>query len=150
THTMGAAILCAGACLYAGAGMTTACIPQSGYGAMNTRLPEVMTVGHEEALQRWERWTAVGIGPGLGDAEILEVVLQDEPEGNKPLVLDADALNALSRQKSLLEQLPGDTILSPHVKEFDRLFGEHTSWWDRVQTARAEAVARQLVIILKN
>ena len=149
-HTMGAAILCAGACLYTGAGMTTACIPQSGYGAMNTRLPEVMTVEHEEALQRWERWTAVGIGPGLGDAEILEVVLQHDPEGNKPLVLDADALNALSRQKGLLEQLPGDTILSPHVKEFDRLFGEHTSWWDRVQTARSEAVSRHLVIILKN
>ncbi len=150
THTMGAAILCAGACLYAGAGMTTACIPQSGYGAMNTRLPEVMTVGHEEVPEKWERWTAVGIGPGLGDAAILEVVVQNEPEGNKPLVLDADALNALSRHRDLLERLPRETILSPHVKEFDRLFGEHASWWDRVQTARSEAVSRHLVIILKN
>ncbi len=149
-HTMGAAVLCAGACLYTGAGMTTSCIPQSGYGAMNARLSEVMTVGHEEALKKWERWTAVGIGPGLGDAEIMEVVLQNEPEGKKPLVLDADALNALGRQKDLLERLPGETILSPHVKEFDRLFGEHTSWWDRVHTARNEAVSRNLVIILKN
>lgn len=41
-------------------------------------------------------------------------------------------------------------MLTPHIKEFDRLFGEHNTWWDRVQTARAQARQLQIVIILKN
>ena len=68
----------------------------------------------------------------------------------KPLVIDADALTILSRRKDLLEQLPSNTILTPHLKEFDRLFGSHQNWWERLVTASREAEQRQIVIILKN
>jgi NAD(P)H-hydrate repair Nnr-like enzyme with NAD(P)H-hydrate dehydratase domain len=55
------------------------------------------------------------------------------------LLIDADALNVLAENQSLLKKLPAGSIITPHMKEFDRLFGEHTSWWQRLQTAKAKA-----------
>ena len=46
--------------------------------------------------------------------------------------------------------LPEGSILTPHMKEFDRLFGEHDSWWLRVQTAIAKAKEHKICIVLKN
>src|SRR5690606_35504885 len=69
---------------------------------------------------------------------------------DKPIVIDADALTFLSTNTSLIDKLPANSILTPHMKEFDRLFGAHDNWWDRVLTARRQAMALQLIIVLKN
>lgn len=66
------------------------------------------------------------------------------------MVVDADALSFLSKDPKLLQKLPHQSILTPHMKEFDRLFGPHNSWWDRVQTAKEQAATLELIIILKN
>jgi hydroxyethylthiazole kinase-like uncharacterized protein yjeF len=50
----------------------------------------------------------------------------------------------------LLEKLPEGSILTPHMKEFDRLFGDHSNWWQRLQTAKAKATELNIYIILKN
>jgi NAD(P)H-hydrate epimerase len=68
----------------------------------------------------------------------------------KPQVIDADALNLLAENQELLTQLPAGSILTPHMKEFDRLFGDHTSWWQRLQTAIEKAKELNLCILLKN
>src|SRR5690606_6901960 len=47
-------------------------------------------------------------------------------------------------------KLPPNTIISPHLKEFDRMFAKHTSWWDRVETARRKAMELNIIILLKN
>src|SRR5690606_24173926 len=147
-QTMGAALLCAGASVYSRAGLTTACIPKDGLTALNARHPQVMYCPREELASRWKTFDAVGIGPGLGtESDMLERCLSNAP---KPMVLDADALTAISEQPKLLDQLPEDTVLTPHMKEFDRLFGSHTNWWDRVRTARERAIAHRIVIVLKN
>ncbi|WP_353184722.1 NAD(P)H-hydrate dehydratase [Parapedobacter lycopersici] len=145
---MGAALLSCGGCLFSGAGRTTACIPVRGLAALNTRYPEVMYSADSALRDQWEAADAVGIGPGLGNraTQLAEVV--DYPA--KPLVLDADALNWLSEQPALLDRLPEGCILTPHMKEFDRLFGRHTDWWSRVQTAKEKAARYRLIIILKN
>lgn len=148
THTMGAALLCSGASLYSGAGLTTACIPASGLTALNSRYPEVMYCPDDRLDVIWEKIDAVAIGPGLGDRSALFRSCLRLPD--KPLVLDADALTLLAQHRELAECIPPNTILTPHMKEFDRLFGQHSSWWVRVQTARQQAQQRQWIIILKN
>jgi NAD(P)H-hydrate epimerase len=65
-------------------------------------------------------------------------------------VVDADGLNLLAENQSLLKTLPAGSILTPHMKEFDRLFGEHTSWWQRIQTATQKAQEYNIYILLKN
>lgn len=153
-ETMGAALLSASACAHAGAGLTTACIPQSGLTALNTYLPELMAIIRKEeevpAIE-WDKFGAVAIGPGLGkDAASLKLLEALIRNYKKPIVIDADALNLLAENKDLLKKLPGGSILTPHMKEFDRLFGEHTSWWQRLQTAKEKAAKFNINIVLKN
>ncbi len=150
--TMGAALLAARACLRVGTGLTTLCLPSSGLIALNATLPEVMALPQNEdlAIEALEKYTAIAIGPGLGLLEENELLFIKVLNLKKPLVLDADALNMLAKHKDLLNRLPEQTILTPHVKEFDRLFGMHQTWWQRVETAKEQAKARKLIIILKN
>ncbi len=152
--TMGAALLSASACVYAGAGLTTACIPQSGLTALNAYMPEVMvSVRNSDRLPdiKWDQFSTIGIGPGLGNDEHGLALLKDVLANyKKPIVVDADALNLLAKNKSLLKKLPKGSILTPHMKEFDRLFGEHANWWQRLQTCLQKATELQLIILLKN
>jgi len=68
---------------------------------------------------------------------------------NKPCVFDADALNIISRHKELLKQLPGNSILTPHPKEFERLFGKSDSSYERLLKAQQASIEYGLIIILK-
>ena len=150
--TMGAALLAASACLHAGAGLTTVSIPESGLTALNTTLPEVMYLTRkkldDDALAK--KFKAIAVGPGLGTGEESVMVLNHLLKLQVPLIVDADALNILADHKDLMDRLPGGSVLSPHMKEFDRLFGQHENWWSRLQTARTAAVRLNCVIVLKN
>jgi hydroxyethylthiazole kinase-like uncharacterized protein yjeF len=151
-NTMGAMLLASNACLNAGVGLVTACIPTSGLTALHTALPEVMCLPRDRQLTdaSLQKYTAIAIGPGLGiDAAERDLLLKIL-KLNKPMVLDADAITILANEPDLLSQLPHQSILTPHLKEFDRLFGEHQSWWERVATARQKAQQFNLIIILKN
>ncbi|MES2275600.1 MAG: NAD(P)H-hydrate dehydratase [Bacteroidota bacterium] len=153
-ETMGAALLSASGCAYAGAGLTTACVPESGLTALNTSQPEIMAIvrkGKKQPEILWEKYSAIGIGPGLGkDKDALDLLTALFKNYKKPVVIDADALNLLSDNLKLLKKIPAESILTPHVKEFDRLFGAHTSWWARIQTAITKAAEYQIYILLKN
>lgn len=151
TETMGAALLATGASLNVGAGLVTACIPQSGLTALNVALPEAMFLNREAVKEiPAHKYQAIAIGPGLGvgneQIQLLEYLFQQ----NQPLVLDADALNIIASHQELLEKIPAQSVITPHMKEFDRLFGDHNNWWQRVTTARQEAKQRQVIIVLKN
>ncbi|MCZ4225486.1 NAD(P)H-hydrate dehydratase [Pedobacter rhodius] len=152
TNTMGAALLSSMSCLYTGAGLTTACIPQSGLIALNTTLPEVIALPRDEyrKVDNPAKYQAIAIGPGLGLSAAHEKLLENLIFDNQPLVIDADALNMLSERPDLIDKLPENSILTPHMKEFDRLFGEHQNWWDRLQTAKVKAQQLKIVIMLKN
>ncbi|WP_316831330.1 NAD(P)H-hydrate dehydratase [Pedobacter aquatilis] len=152
TDTMGAALLTSMACLHAGAGLTTACIPQSGLTALNAILPEVMALPRDEytRIENPTKYQAIAIGPGLGISAENEKLLESLIAAGQPLVVDADALNMLADRTDLLEKLSPLSVLTPHMKEFDRLFGFHESWWERLQTAKAEARRLKIVIVLKN
>jgi hydroxyethylthiazole kinase-like uncharacterized protein yjeF len=153
-ETMGAALLCASACVYAGSGLTTACVPQSGLVALNSYMPEIMAIvrsGAEMPEIRWDDFSAIGIGPGLGkDKPALELLTDILTHYKKPLVIDADALNLLAINPELWHSVPKNSILTPHVKEFDRLFGDHENWWQRIQTGIKKAKEHSVYILLKN
>ncbi|MFD2864560.1 NAD(P)H-hydrate dehydratase [Mucilaginibacter antarcticus] len=152
--TMGAALLSSAGSAYAGAGLTTACIPESGLTALNTYLPELMAIIRKEGALpdvNWEQFTAIAIGPGLGkDTAALNLLTAVFENYNKPIVVDADALNLLAENTSLWQNVPEGTILTPHMKEFDRLFGKHNNWWQRLQTATKMAAKHHICIVLKN
>ena len=153
-RTMGAALLCSSACVYAGAGLTTACIPESGLTALNSYQAEIMAVvrqAYEMPELKLDSYSTIAIGPGLGKDEdalaLLQYVLE---EYKQPIVVDADALNLLAANPRLLADLPAGSVLTPHMKEFDRLFGEHSNWWQRLQTLQQKAQELNIYIVLKN
>lgn len=152
-ETMGAAILAAKGCLYGGAGLTTLSIPESGLTALNTALPEVMYLDRKELASTTatlEKFKIIAVGPGLGTATTSADLLKNLLKLKVPLVIDADALHLLGNEQSLMKQLTEGSVLTPHMKEFDHLFGMHESWWARLQTAREKAVELKCVIVLKN
>ncbi|MFA6944380.1 MAG: NAD(P)H-hydrate dehydratase [Pedobacter sp.] len=152
TGTMGAALLCADACLHSGAGLTTACMPDQGLPALNAYVPEVMTLSRAELITgiNSNKFNSLALGPGLGTNSTASELVKQTLEFKIPMVIDADALNILAANPDLLHKLPDLAILCPHMKEFDRLFGKSESWWDRVATAVIKAKEFNLIILLKN
>ncbi|MET3112315.1 hydroxyethylthiazole kinase-like uncharacterized protein yjeF [Pedobacter sp. CG_S7] len=150
TQTMGAAILNAKGCLYAGAGLTTLSIPESGLATLNTALPEVMYAAREGLGNHAAKYNAIAIGSGLGTSVVAKTLLEEMLLLKRALVLDADALNLLAKHQELLVLVSSGSVLTPHVKEFDQLFGKHNSWYERLATASKQAVKLKSVIVLKN
>lgn len=153
---MGAAVLSTKACLRSGAGLVTAHIPAGGLCIMQTSAPEAMChtdiapdklTGIGYSLQAY---TAIGAGPGIGnDANTQKMIHWVLQHHRQPLVLDADALNILSENKNWLHDLPEHSILTPHPKEFTRLFGEQPNDFARIETALEQAAKLNVIIVLK-
>lgn len=103
-----------------------------------------------EILKRLEGCDVLALGPGLGrsaQSDRLVRSLLDRTE--KPVVLDADGINALSGHIDCLDARRGRvTILTPHDGEFARL-GEDLSGGNRVKIARDFAVAHGCFLVLK-
>jgi len=153
-ETMGAALLASSACTYAGSGLTTACVPKSGLTALNSYHPEVMAIvreEHELPEVEWTKFNTIAIGPGLGKSnDALTLFTEVLKNYDQPIVIDADALNMLSENPGLWKHVPAGSILTPHMKEFDRFFGDHQNWWQRLQTGRKKAKEYGVYIVLKN
>lgn len=146
---MGAAIIAAKSCLRAGAGLVTVNIPESERATVFTSIPEAM-VQFRETENNWTPFNSVAIGPGIGTDERAQNLLKSViKEIRLPIVFDADALNILGKNQGDLLKLPQKSILTPHPKEFDRLFGYHDSDQKRRQTAIAKSQELQLIIVLK-
>lgn len=151
----GAAILTAGAALRSGTALVTVRCPRCSTLSLQGSLPEAMCWedGGENYLEEPVKtgpYTAIGIGPGIGTARetgnVLKRLIQDT---DVPLVLDADALNLLSENPTWLSFLPGETILTPHQKEFARLCGKTSDPFARTQQQLEFAKRYNCYVILK-
>ena len=143
--TEGAAELCAYACLAAGSGLVTL-----SHGNSNTEFPELMTIDRDkifDAIQK-NKFNTIGIGPGLGtkETELIKTVLNNF---HNPIVFDADALNTISENKELLQIIPKTSILTPHPKEFERLFGKFASEDIRIKKQIEFSVEHKIIIVYK-
>ncbi|MGZ5286850.1 MAG: NAD(P)H-hydrate dehydratase, partial [Flavisolibacter sp.] len=153
---MGAALLAARSCIQSGVGLLTCYIPSCGYEIMQAGIPEAMVITdeNEKFLTQLpagiENYKSIGIGPGIGTTDETQKLMSFLIRRyQKPLVIDADGLNCLALQNALLQQLPQGSILTPHPKEFDRMFGMHDTDFARMDTAEAKAKEWNIVIILK-
>jgi len=119
---LGAARLCSAAAVHAGGGLVTLyALPETYEQLSLLAIPEVMVQrvdSYHQVLE--ERHDVLAIGPGLGRRHDDEVrhLIENVP---MPCVVDADALNAVSRDVTLLERCAGPRLLTPHPGEMERL-----------------------------
>lgn len=152
---IGAAILASKACLRSGAGLLTTHVPQCGYDIIQKTVPEAMCSVDDEKefiakLPDISKYNAIAVGPGIGINEqtqkIIKLLIQNAAI---PLILDADALNILSENKTWLAFIPRYSILTPHPKEFERLAGKPTNDYERLQIQKEFSVKYSVYIIYK-
>ena len=161
---IGAAVLSGRSCLKTGAGLVTILVPACGYAIIQSTLPEAMVLtdpdekihtalpsnGNSGGHNPLDKYSVVGVGPGLGTnartAAFLRELLQ---QYHKPMVIDADALNILSAHPELMSRVPPYSILTPHPREFERLFGPSSDDYARLDKAREMARLHQCIIVLK-
>lgn len=152
---IGAAILAAKACLQSGAGLLTVHLPECGYTAMQSAVPEAMvnTDVKDDCISRIsidEKISVVAAGPGIGQEEATATALEEMFQSWKgPLVLDADALNLLAIHPKWWEYIPENSILTPHPGEFARLAGKSKNHFERLEKAREMANEKKIVLVLK-
>ncbi len=147
---MGASIIASKACMRAGVGMLTVSVPQNEALVLPIALPEAMTCIREKDCDNFDLFSAAGIGCGIGiSKDSFQQLIYLMAEFKKPIVLDADALNIIAENKALLKKIPKDTIITPHPKEFDRLFGVSKTTEERVLVAIEKAKQHKIIIVLK-
>ena len=153
---IGAVCLSSKAALKTGCGLVTAFIPKCGYEIVQISIPEVMVLTdvQEKIISNITFEIvpqAIGIGPGIGQENATQNALhQFFLKTNKtPLVIDADALNILSQNKSWLSLLPPKTILTPHPKELERLIEKWNSETEKFEKTIAFSKKYQLIIVMK-
>lgn len=151
---IGAVVLATKSALKTGSGLTFVLAPNCGYGILQTNVPEAMFMdGGEKKIHQIEdeEKTVFGIGPGLGTEKETEKALLEFLENHQsPIILDADALNIISKDKSYLKLIPKKSIITPHPKEFERLFGKTKNSFERLDLAKTKAKELGIYIILKD
>lgn len=146
---MGACVIAARACLRSGTGLLTVSVPETEHLILQVTIPEAMVVMRGEDTDL-KNFSAAGIGPGIGTSKASKKLLQQVLHHfHKPLLLDADALTILSEEQAILKNLPKGTILTPHPREFDRLFGNHKNEKERTQKAIDMSIKYGVIIVLK-
>lgn len=144
----GAIALCAEAALRSGAGLVTVATDPGHVPALLARRPECMGVAltgaadMDAALQRAD---VVAIGPGLGRVAWGRSLFEHALDGDKPVVVDADALFHLAQSPRALR----DAVITPHPGEAARLLAQHAPAPDRFATARALVERFQCAVVLK-
>jgi len=151
----GAAVLSAQAAIRSGTGLVSVHSAATNRIILQTKVPEALFESDKEEnfiseLKNLEKYNTLAIGPGIGTQEkTANFLFQILPSIKQSMVLDADALNIMSRKKELLEKLSHNTLLTPHPKEFERLFGADKNSYDRLLKMQQLAKNLHLVIILK-
>lgn len=150
---IGAAVIATKAALRSGAGLTFTIAPECGNFILQTSLPEAMFIkGGKNFIENIDlpKNSICGIGPGLGQDEATEKVLLTFLKSyKKPLIIDADALNIISKEKSNLNLIPKNSVITPHPKEFERLFGKTENSFENTDLALEMAKKLKIYIVLK-
>ena len=160
----GAAALCSEAAVRCGGGLVNLLTPKSAQSILATKLTEVMVKGLcenaigeldaasvKQAVLALEQADVVAIGPGLGQSTQTQIFIRELIKKIYiPVVLDADALNALAGEVKLLENLPVK-IITPHPGEMARLTGlsQEEILAEPLKIAEIYAKKWQAVVVLK-
>jgi len=152
---MGSVVLAAKAILRTGVGLLTCHIPASGNDILQIAVPEAMVSADKSDhfigdIPDLSPYSAIGVGPGLGtNAALFGMISALLGKCDKPLVLDADALNIISLNKDWLQKLPKNSVLTPHPKEFERLTGCLETDFNRLQRQIGFSQKYHCIVVLK-
>ncbi|MEG2070184.1 MAG: NAD(P)H-hydrate dehydratase [Bacteroidales bacterium] len=153
----GAAFLSAIGALRGGIGKVTVHTPAKVAQFLPVAIPEaILSIDKDEQhfsfidLEKHSSTSAIAVGPGLGTHQATAGALKNLlDEIQSPIILDADALNILAESKTWLTYLPKYSILTPHIKEFERLSGKSEHDFDRLRKVKAFATQYEVIVILK-
>lgn len=144
----GAALMCAAAALRAGVGTLKAIVPNGARQAFYS-VPECMCIafGGEKWNELDEGFiapyiaeaSAICVGPGMGKDSGVENTVRLALAARRPIVIDADGLNALSRIENIANMLHDKAVLTPHIGEMARLTGLSTAY---IKENQADVAAR--------
>lgn len=163
---LGAAALSSLAAMRSGAGLVTLGIPQSLNSAVQKKISAVImtlplketkerTLSYDSYAQIKKRisdFNVIALGPGLSrNPSTQKLILKIIREISKPLVIDADALNALAKNPAALSRKKGEVILTPHPGEMSRLTGlsKNVIQKNRLSVAHNFAVKYNCILLLK-
>ncbi len=153
---IGAVALSGEASLRSGIGKLTIYVPSCGYQIIQTLLPEaIIKTNNEKYLNEIvikNNINAICIGMGMGKnyktIKALENFLKNK-DNSIPMIIDADAINILSERIELLNFIPENTIITPHPKEFSRLFGLWKNEYHKLNMLRKISKKYKIFVILK-
>ncbi|WP_185851000.1 NAD(P)H-hydrate dehydratase [Blattabacterium cuenoti] len=155
---MGSMVLSAKACLRIGIGKLSVYVPSCGYQIIQTLIPEVIVVTDPKKYfiskiptQNLSSVNTIGIGMGIGKNPETSFALETFLKKNKKksLVIDADGINILSDRVELLSYLPEETILTPHYREFSRLYGTWINDYQKLDKIKEISIRYTIYIVLK-
>ena len=152
---MGAAVMSSKAALRAGAGLVSVHSAGCGEEILQTSVPEAMYIpdtnmNHITNFAVKPSHTVVAAGPGLRrHKDTVEAISYLLNKTNLPMVIDADALNIIAENKGLLSKIHKYSVLTPHYREFDRLFGASKTFYERMLKGKEAASQYNITIVLK-
>lgn len=152
---IGAVCLSSKAALKTGCGLVTAFLPKCGYEIVQIAIPEVMVLTDVKKkyisnINFNFKPNAIGIGPGIGQEEVTQKAFLIFLKTNTiPVVIDADALNILSQNKTWFLLLPSRTILTPHPKELERLIGKWNSEEEKIEKTISFSLQYNVIVVMK-
>ncbi|WP_185877896.1 NAD(P)H-hydrate dehydratase [Blattabacterium cuenoti] len=159
---IGSIILSGKASFKCGIGKLSIFIPNCGYNIVQNNILEaiVKTDIHNNYISKIfipDNINSIGIGMGMGvnkfTINAFKLFLIDLSNNKEksfiPIVIDADAINILSNDSNLLNLLPKNTIITPHPKEFRKLFGSWNNDFHKLDILRKMSKKHNIYIILK-
>lgn len=152
---IGASILAAKACLRSGVGLLTVQSPACGVDNVQSTVPEAMVLAdpcRDSLSQDFSDLTfdAIAVGPGCGTTTEMKIFLASLlKHEDKPMVLDADALNILAENPEMLADVPRYSLLTPHIGEFKRLVGDFSSDAEGQEKLMSFSKKHEVILILK-
>ncbi len=165
TGMTGAAALSATSALRAGAGLVYLAIPEHLNAVLETKCTEAITIpvphtsdgsialdSYYGLMEKMDTIDVVAIGPGMGQQrETQKLVRKVVKDAKAPLLIDADGINALVGNLSLLKKRSMPTIVTPHPGEMARLIdmGAAEIESNKIEVARKYAAEWGVVLVLK-
>jgi len=158
----GAAYLASEAAMRSGTGIVILGIPRSLNPIMEVKLTEVMTLplaetekqslgeDAEETISKLMKdFSILGIGPGISrELETQRLVRKIIEKSNIPLVIDADAIYALSKDASILKKVKVPLVITPHPGEMAKLINKDIDYILNNQLDIARKIAQEFGIII--
>ncbi|MFT6844720.1 MAG: hydroxyethylthiazole kinase-like uncharacterized protein yjeF [Flavobacteriales bacterium] len=150
TGKFGALVLASKAALKTGCGLVSVLSTYSIGDWFHGTFPEAMILSTHDFSKNFPvKINAIGIGPAMGTDTEAKKLLTQAFSLNRPLVIDADALTMLSENKELINQIPPQSILTPHPKELERLCGKFDNWEKKIEFLQTWCARHTLILVLK-